>query len=117
MAVTDAPPEAASRPAEAPTAAPAEPPTGGLAGIVGSADHKVVGRLYIGFSLAFLLLTLAAAIAVAIDKVNGTLGDTILDVDTFNQVFTFRSTALVFLFLLPATLGLAMSVVPLQVGA
>src|SRR3954469_11648863 len=113
MAVTDAPPEAASRPAEAPTAVPAEPPTGGLAGALGSGDHKVVGRMYIGFSLLFLLLTLAAAIAVAVDKVNGKLGDTLLDTDTFNQVFTFRSTSLVFLFLVPATLGLAMCVVPL----
>jgi heme/copper-type cytochrome/quinol oxidase subunit 1 len=119
MAVTDAPPEAAPRPAEAPAATATEPPApiGGLAAVLGSGDHKVIGRLYLGFSLLLFLGTLATAILVAIDKVDGTLGDTILDTDTFNQVLTFRSTSLVFLFLLPALLGLAMIVVPLQVGA
>jgi heme/copper-type cytochrome/quinol oxidase subunit 1 len=118
MAVTDAPPEAAPRPAVAPEAtSTTEPPVGGLAAVLGSGDHKVIGRLYIGFSLFFFLATLATGLLVAIDKIDGTLGDTILNADTFNQVLTFRSTSLVFLFLVPATLGLAMVVVPLQVGA
>ena len=54
MAVTDAPPVAAPRPAVAPEGtSTTEPPIGGLAAILGSGDHKVVGRLYIGFSLFF----------------------------------------------------------------
>jgi heme/copper-type cytochrome/quinol oxidase subunit 1 len=117
MAVTDAPPEAALPPAEAPVSTPADPAAGGLANVLGSGDHKVIGRLYIGFSLLFLLVTLGAGQLYAIDKVDGTAGNTLLDADTVNQVFTFHSTARVFLFLVPATLGLAMCIVPLQVGA
>ena len=55
MAVTDAPPEAPTRPAAVPVPAPIEPPTGGFAGVLGSGDHKVIGRLYLGFSLLYLL--------------------------------------------------------------
>ena len=117
MAVTDAPPEAPTRPAAVPVPAPTEPPTGGFAGVLGSGDHKVIGRLYLGFSLLYLLVSLVAGELIAIEKIDGRLTNTILDADTFNQVLTFRSTALVFLFLLPATLGLAMAVVPLQVGS
>ena len=117
MAVTDAPPEAPTRPAAVPVPALTEPPTGGFAGVLGSGDHKVIGRLYLGFSLLYLLVSLVAGELIAIEKIDGRLTNTILDADTFNQVLTFRSTALVFLFLLPATLGLAMAVVPLQVGS
>lgn len=102
-------------------AATARPGTGsgatGLAGVLGSADHKVVGRLYLG---AALLLGLAAGVAgllAGIDRVDGDFGNTLLDTDTAPQVIFFHTTSATLLFLMPALLGLAMVVVPLQVGA
>ncbi len=90
---------------------------GGLAGVVGTGDHKVVGRLYIGAALVFVLVAGVAGQLLGIDRVDGSRADTILSRDTFAQVFTLHSTASVFLFLLPLLLGIALCVVPLQVGS
>jgi cytochrome o ubiquinol oxidase subunit 1 len=118
MTVTETPPEAITEASEAAATAADRPvASGGLAGIVGSGDHKVIGRLYIGFSLLFGLAALAAGLVVSIDRIDGTFGNTILTKDTWNQVLTFQSTAIVFLFLLPLIVGIALVVVPLQVGS
>ncbi len=109
MTATQAPPAAA---APDTTTAPA-----GLAGILGSSDHKVVGRLYIGAALILGLASGVTGILGGIDRIDGTLGNTILESDTAPQVVTFHATSATLLFLLPALLGLAMVVVPLQVGA
>lgn len=95
--------------------APVEPPVpkAGLASVVGTGDHKVIGRLYIGASLLFLLVAGVAGQAVAVEKVEaGTLPE-----DTVFQTFTLHGVAGVFLFLAPFLLGLAICVVPLQVGS
>ncbi|MEJ7585823.1 MAG: cbb3-type cytochrome c oxidase subunit I [Acidimicrobiales bacterium] len=103
-------------PAEAgPVVSPSEPT--GLAAVVGSGDHKVIGRLYIGFSLVFVLVSGVAGQLVAVDKIDGELGNTVLAQDSWFQVFTLHSVSGVFLFLVPLLLGVAMCVVPLQVGA
>jgi len=118
MTVTETPPEAAqlSTGTEAALGAPTAD-VGGLAAIIGSGDHKVLGRLYIGFSLLFGLVALAAGLLVSVDRIDGTFGNTILTADSWNQVWTFQSTAIVFLFLVPLLLGVAFTVVPLQVGS
>lgn len=112
MTATQAPPEAAAP--EAPSSAAV--PTG-LAGLLGSTDHKVVGRLYIGAALALGLGSAVTGLLGGIDRVDGTIGNTILDVESAPQVGSFHTTSATLLFLLPALLGLAMVVVPLQVGA
>ena len=119
MTVTETPPEAAPAPS-----VPADPApvvetieVGGLAGVIGSGDHKVIGRLFIGFSLLFGLVNLVAGLLVSIDRIDGKLGNTILTASTWNQVFTMQATGMVFLFLVPLLLGIAICVVPLQVGA
>lgn len=123
MTATQAPPAAAATgtgtgttdtSAVAPTTLAA--PTG-LAGVLGSSDHKVVGRLYIGAALLLGLASAVTGILGGIDRIDGTLGNTILDSETAPQVATFHTTSATLLFLLPALLGLAMVVVPLQVGA
>lgn len=114
MTATDTAPAPDADTAE--SATPAAPTPAGLAGIVGSADHKVVGRLYIGFSLALLLVALVAGLLVGVERV-ATDTSEVLDGDTFFQVFTLYRVAGVFLFLWPLLVGLALVVVPLQVGA
>ncbi|MEO7573986.1 MAG: cbb3-type cytochrome c oxidase subunit I [Acidimicrobiales bacterium] len=109
---------------DAPAAAPAssEPPkapapaTAGLASILGSGDHKVVGRLWLVASLVHLVLAGAAALWVAVLRVDSERLASDAP-DFFAQASTYRSIAGTFLFLLPLTIGIATLIVPLQVGA
>jgi heme/copper-type cytochrome/quinol oxidase subunit 1 len=102
-------------------AAPAQPalppePPGGLAGVLGTADHKTVGRLYLGFSLLLLVVFFGTSTLIAAEGIDGSsLGP--LAENTYFQVLTLSHVGLFFLGLLPALLGLAMFVVPLQVGS
>lgn len=116
MTATQAPPEAV---ASGSTAAPPSTVVAprGLAGVLGSSDHKVVGRLYLGAALLLGLISGVVGFLGGIDRIDGTFGNTILDADTAPQVVSFHATSVPLLFLLPALLGLAMVVVPLQVGA
>lgn len=113
MTVTEDAPAAAPAALEPPAATPA--PTG-LAAILGSGDHKVVGRLWIVASLFHLLLAGLAALAVAAEKIDLS-GVDLVDADWLGPLYAYRSIAAAFLFLLPLTIGLATAIVPLQVGA
>ncbi len=112
MAVIESPPEVAT---EGATAVPDRQSTG-LAGFLGSGDHKVIGRAYIVMSLVFGLAAAVTGELVAVERID-TSRLNVLSVDTQFQVFTFHSVSATFLFLLPLILGLAFVVVPLQVGA
>jgi heme/copper-type cytochrome/quinol oxidase subunit 1 len=113
MTVTEDAPAAVTASPEPTASAPAAP---GLAAILGSGDHKVVGRLWIIAALGHLLLAGAAAGLVAAEKVDVSSLD-LIDSDWFGQLVAYRSLAGAFLFLLPLTVGLATAIVPLQVGA
>lgn len=110
MTATQAPP------VDAPAAARDEP-LPGFAGVLGSSDHKVVGRLYVGAALIFGLASAVAGMLAGIDRIDGEIGNTILAADTAPQVLSFHRLSVPLLCLIPALLGLAMVVVPLQVGA
>jgi heme/copper-type cytochrome/quinol oxidase subunit 1 len=109
--------------ADAPAAAPAatEPTahassTPGLAALLGTGDHKVIGRVWIVAALVHLALGGAASAAVAAERIDSaTFG--VISSDWFAQIASYRSISLAFLFLLPLTIGIATSVVPLQLGA
>lgn len=111
MTATQAPPEAAEVAAPASSAAPT-----GLARLLGSTDHKVIGRLFLGTALAFGLASVVAGVLTGIDRIDGDLGG-VVGSGSASQLFTFHITSSALLFLMPATIGLAMVVVPLQVGA
>lgn len=112
MTATQAPPLPAAS-----ARSDSRPRSTGLAGVLGSADHKVVGRLYVGAGLLLGLASSVAGLLGGIDRVDGAFGDTLLDAETAPQVIFFHTTSATLLFLVPALLGLAMVVVPLQVGA
>ncbi len=119
MVVTESPPEtttANQSTAGATAIDTSRPRPTGLAGFLGSGDHKVIGRAYIASSLLFGLAAAVAGELVAVERID-TSRLNILSADTAFQVFTFHSVAATFLFLLPLVLGIAMVVVPLQVGA
>ncbi|MGE3621319.1 MAG: cbb3-type cytochrome c oxidase subunit I [Acidimicrobiia bacterium] len=112
MTVTEsAPADAAS---SAPAPSPARPT--GLAGIFGSDDHKVAGRVWIVVALVGALAAGIAELIVSIERVD-TSGIDVLDADWIARVFTFGEVGGVLLFLLPLTIGIATYVVPLQIGA
>jgi heme/copper-type cytochrome/quinol oxidase subunit 1 len=117
MTITESKPEEAPAIAAAAPVDPALPsPPSGLAGIFGTADHKTVGRLYIGFSLLLGVGALVLALLIGIEGADmGSLD--VLASDTFFQVFTLSHISLVFMAVLPGFLGLALYVVPLQLGA
>jgi heme/copper-type cytochrome/quinol oxidase subunit 1 len=88
----------------------------GLAAILSTGDHKVIGRMYIVTSLLFGLGVVALGELFAVES---TAADT-LDVfktSTVFQFFTLFRLGSVFLLGLPLVIGLAMVITPLQVGA
>lgn len=111
MTVTDAPPEASP---EA-TDAPARPETGGLAAVLGTGDHKTVGRLWIGGSLLFLLVAALSGGMIGFERVDATVAD-ILGSDAVQLLAGYRIST-VFLVALPLFLGVATFITPLQVGS
>ena len=95
-------------------ASQAEDPT--AFGWLNTTDHKRIGRLFISCSLLFALAGAVTDLLVRIDLASAD-GHTVLNSESFVQVFTFTRDALVFGMLIPLFLGIAMYVVPLQVGA
>ncbi|MBI1843157.1 MAG: cbb3-type cytochrome c oxidase subunit I, partial [Actinobacteria bacterium] len=91
-----------------------ETPTG-LAGWLTSTDHKVVGRLWIVTSLAFLVVGGVLGSMLGGERLES--GMDIIDLGAFQQVYRLHGEVAVFLFLVPFFIGLATYLVPLQVGA
>lgn len=80
-----------------------------------SADHKIVGKLYIGTSLTFLAL---AAVEFALIRLQLIVPDsTILVPEIFNRINSAAIASAVVFFAVPLLLGLITYIVPLQVGA
>jgi cytochrome c oxidase subunit I len=80
-----------------------------------SSDHKDVGRVYIGASLAFLVLGIVSFLLIRL-QLAVPENDLIAPV-TFNRLLSVGSATLVVLFALPFVFGLFTYVVPLQIGA
>jgi len=88
---------------------------GALIAALTSADHKVVGGLFVGASTLVLLATAAVGALLGAARIDGD-GD-LLDAGALPQLFAAHRVSLVFGVLAPLLLGVAVAVVPLQVGA
>jgi cytochrome c oxidase subunit I+III len=115
MAVTETPPETVDA-ASATDASPHRSQPTGLAGVLGSGDHKVIGRLFIVTSLIFGALVVGLAEAFTVESIQGDTLD-VFSSDTAYQLFSLARIGGIFLLGLPLVIGVAMVVVPLQVGA
>lgn len=114
MAVIETPQETVAATADGPGTPRVEPT--GFAAVLGSGDHKVIGRLFVATSLLFGVLTLALGVAFGVEGVAPkTL--TVFGQDTVFQFFTLARFGALFLVALPLVIGVAFVVVPLQVGA
>ncbi|MCU1369616.1 MAG: putative cytochrome c oxidase subunit [Ilumatobacteraceae bacterium] len=115
MALTETPPETVDA-ASATDASPTPSQPTGLAAVLGSGDHKVIGRLYIVSALVLGLLVVGLGEGFALEGIKPETYD-IYGLDSAFQLFTLARIGTVFLLALPLLIGLAMVVVPLQVGS
>ncbi|MEM1127116.1 MAG: cytochrome c oxidase subunit I [Bacteroidota bacterium] len=79
-------------------------------------DHKRIGVMY-AFTLAFVFL-IAGLLAIAVRTELFLPGETIMDKDAYNQVFTLHGVLMTFAFLVPSIPAiLGNFVLPIQIGA
>ncbi len=113
MALTDtSPPETAVEPAGDDQAS--GPATSPVAQFFGTGDHRAIGRMFIIGSLAFLAIDLVVAAVANFDITSG--GDLLGD-DIGARLWANLPLSLILGGALPLMLGLAVHIVPLQVGA
>lgn len=115
MTMTEARPDPTPTAVQGPAGMPSVRPLSGPALWLTTSDHKVVGRLYLTFSLIFLLVGSAAGGALGAERIDS--GLQYFAGDTYAQLHTLHSEVTVLLFLVPFFLGLATYLVPLQIGA
>ncbi|MEI6496526.1 MAG: cbb3-type cytochrome c oxidase subunit I [Actinomycetota bacterium] len=87
----------------------------GLAAWITTTDHKLIGRLYISFSLLLLVAAGAIAALLGFERIDATADA--LSSGAMPQLFSLYRVVLTFGVLVPLGLGLAVAVVPLQLGA
>ena len=97
-----------------PTDVSASTPT--IATWLTTADHKKVGRLFIGTSFVGLVVGLVLAILVTFERINADSYQILSD-NSVPQVLAAVRLLLTFGTVVPLLLGLAIAVVPLQLGA
>lgn len=115
MAVTETPPETVDAAAPAVASTPRPEPTG-LAAVLGSGDHELVGRLYIVTALLFGLAAGLLGVLFAVEGIEPTTLD-LFSAGSVYQLFTLFRLGGVFMVAFPLVIGVALVVVPLQVGA
>src|SRR5215831_20874991 len=118
MAMTETRPEAATQSVAGVDDRPTDDvvPAGGLAGLLGTGRHAVIGRLWIGTSLVFLVLTGALGGVLGAERFK-TDTYNILNQDNYAQALSLHGVGALFLFAIPIMIGIATVVVPAQVGA
>ncbi|MFV0257598.1 MAG: cbb3-type cytochrome c oxidase subunit I [Acidimicrobiales bacterium] len=99
-------------------AAPAEPPNvGTIDGLLGSADHKTIGRFWIAAGLIGLIGGLAVSSLVGFESIDLAGFTVVDDAGQFTQLFSLGEELVLFGGLVPLLIGIGTFLVPLQVGA
>src|SRR5690606_4731089 len=80
-----------------------------------STNHKDIGTLYLVF--AFLMAIVGAALSVGIRAELATPGLQLVKPEFFNQLTTMHALVMIFGAIMPAFVGLANWMIPLQIGA
>jgi cytochrome c oxidase subunit I len=119
MAITDTSHETDAEAPAAPPPEPPDPPTPAERA-PGSADrkladHKLIGKLHLALAVVFLVIGGGIAMILRTQLAGPDL-DLVTNVN-YTRLLTLHGTYTVFLFLLPAWIGLATALVPLQIGA
>ena len=113
MAMTEtSPTEAVSEAADDGEAAPAT--TNPVAEFFGASDHRTIGKMFVVASLVFLAIDLVVAAVGSFDLASG--GDLLAD-DLGLRLWANLPLSLILCGLIPLMLGLAIHIVPSQIGA
>ena len=94
---------------------PSTPLFGSLATWLTTTDHKRIGRLFMGTAILWLLGVSAVASVLGFERIADDAST--FDVNAVPQLFAFARVGLMFGVVLPLMVGLAVAVVPLQIGA
>jgi len=86
-----------------------------VAGWATSTDGSVIGRTFVAASSLALLGAIALGVLLGIERIDG--GGTVIDAGAIPQLFVAHRVALVYGVGVPLLLGLAIAVVPAQLGA
>lgn len=78
-------------------------------------DHKKIGRLFIGVSLLLVLAVAVIGVLLGVERIDPS--DDLLDAGALPQLFSLYRLVLTFGVVVPLGLGVALAVVPLQLGA
>ena len=113
MALTETRPDTDEPALTSVSAEPASP----VDGILGTGDHKTIGRLWIGFGLLSLAGGLVFALLAAVELVDLSSFGIAEDADQLTQLWSLGRDMLLFGGIVPLLVGLATYIVPLQVGA
>ncbi len=92
------------------------PATPAVAAWLTSADHKVVGRLFIGSGFVGFLAGLVLAVLIAFERIDAE-GYQLLDDGAASQVLAAARLLLTYGGVVPMVIGLVVAIVPLQLGA
>jgi heme/copper-type cytochrome/quinol oxidase subunit 1 len=98
-------------------AAPADADRGwaGIAAWLTTTDHKRIGRMYVAVSLLALVGVSTVGLLLGLERADTT--SDLVDAGAVAQLFSAYRVGLVFCVVVPLLLGLAIAVVPLQVGS
>jgi heme/copper-type cytochrome/quinol oxidase subunit 1 len=88
----------------------------GVAAWATTTDHKRIGRLFIGVSALVAIASAALGALLGVERITSD-GYSLLDKDSIGQLFSAYRVGLAFGVVLPLMLGIAIAVVPLQLGA
>ncbi len=80
-----------------------------------TADHKRIGRLYIGTGAITFLAPVVASLLLGLERISPTRE--LLQVGSLTQLFALQRFGFNYLALVPLLLGVALAIVPLQTGA
>jgi heme/copper-type cytochrome/quinol oxidase subunit 1 len=93
----------------------ASDPAATVGGWLTTTDHKRIGRMFISVSLTGLLGVIVVAALLGIERIDAEAS--MLDINSIPQLFAMYRIGLTFVVLAPLLLGVAIAVVPLQLGA
>jgi cytochrome c oxidase subunit 1 len=82
---------------------------------VTTTDHKKIGIMYLVLTFVFFILGGVEALMMRLQLSQA--DNTLLDPQTFNELFTMHGTTMVFLFVVPIMAGFGNYFVPLMIGA
>jgi cytochrome c oxidase subunit I+III len=87
----------------------------GWYGLLGTVDHKTIGKRYLVTAFAFLIVGGLEALVMRLQLTGG--DRSLLEPETYNQLFTMHGMTMIFWYAAPILSGFANYLIPLMLGA